>query len=195
MKKHQVKAHVIYDWNHHLCKFLPGDRVKVCKATRISDSDEKCLKKYAERYGIVYAATATEDGNMRGLSKYNYPRCHTRYYVEFPNGDVKGIHSQYLTKVGVAKHFEPYVPEQNTNDVSVNFKQNVRKNSAGEIIKPIPVVLPDAMCGLPEYSAEYKDSQSNEQLTVEQRLANAEKRIEVLENVNSELNKVLSTVK
>jgi|14_taG_2_1085336.scaffolds.fasta_scaffold13677_3 hypothetical protein len=114
MKAKDIKAQVKYFWNHPNCKFQPGEEVTVNvnheirninRVYKYGTSTEKTgASNYSRPYingngksGKVIAVTCTDDGKIRGMSKSGwYPRCYTRYYVEFPNGDVVGYHSHHL---------------------------------------------------------------------------------------------------
>ena len=99
-----IKAVVKFKWDHPKCKFLPGDRVTVNKygANTYNSSN---IQKRVGTQGNVLAVTVGSDGNIRTKTKYNEEfricqseRMYTRYYVQFNDGEIIGIHSQHLNK-------------------------------------------------------------------------------------------------
>ena len=106
----QVKANVTTKWSHPNCKFMRGDRVTVNNnvlpglwtgtdgAPRIKESywSEPIMNK-AGSEGHVVAASCTPDGRMRGKAPGGFcERMYTRYYVQFADRSIYGIHSHAL---------------------------------------------------------------------------------------------------
>jgi len=99
-----IKAVVKFNWNHHNCKFSPGDRVVVNEdGRRLYNSDN--IRKRVGTHGNILAVTVGSDGNIRTKTKRNEDhricqreRMYTRYYVQFNDGEIIGIHSQHLNK-------------------------------------------------------------------------------------------------
>lgn len=111
MKRDEIKASVKWDWDHPNCKFLPGDEVIVDVNHEVTSAAMRLLRgsadlgpysrpylKYNNHTGKVIAVSCTPDGKIRGIPANGYARQFTRYYVEFPNGDVIGYHSHHLEK-------------------------------------------------------------------------------------------------
>lgn len=107
MKREQITAVITEDWDRKRnknCKFLPGDMVRV----KIQDSFErnssypthpKYYTKYDGLVGKVFAATCGPDGKLRSKKTTWYGRAYTKYYVEFADGSVYGLHSHHLVKI------------------------------------------------------------------------------------------------
>lgn len=106
MRREQITAVITEDWDrirNKNCKFLPGDMVRV----DIPNFDGKAAypiypdnyTKYNGLTGKVFAATCGPDGLLRSKKTTWYGRCYTKYYVEFENGDVYGLHSHHLAKI------------------------------------------------------------------------------------------------
>ena len=112
-----IKANITTAWNHPNCKFQRGDRVVVNKyaapyKTTCTDKDGNCVVyKMGSNYnsqpimertgteGHVVAASCTSDGLMRGKTSWSTPRMYTRYYVQFADRTILGIHSHFLDAV------------------------------------------------------------------------------------------------
>ena len=90
----QIKANVVYNWDHPNHKFFPGDEVKVAY---VLDTESKVLQSRVGQIGRVIARSATKDGLARGHNTL-FGRAFTRYYVEFPDKGVHGFHSHYIEK-------------------------------------------------------------------------------------------------
>lgn len=83
-------------WSKH-AKFDPYEIVTFsAHESYIGRGINKKQFKYNNQDGIVVGVSCTQDNLIRGMSKYNYPRCFTRYYVRFEDGYVTGIHSHLL---------------------------------------------------------------------------------------------------
>jgi len=95
----QIEANVTQTWSHPNHKFFPGDSAKV-KYTYTEES--RVLNARIGEVGTVVARSCAKDGTARGPSlKGWYPRCWTRYYVQFEDGNVHGFQSQCLVRVGL----------------------------------------------------------------------------------------------
>jgi hypothetical protein len=112
----KIKANVKLSWKHHLCKFNPGDRVCVdrsagnesysyCESngTEVRKVVSKSIysKPIQNRVGAkgnVVAVSCASDGLIRGYNKGS-GRQFTRYYVQFNDGSIFGIHSHHLSLV------------------------------------------------------------------------------------------------
>ena len=109
-----IKAKVTFNWNHHNCKFSPGDRVVVNQGGNAYYNSEN-IRKRVGTHGNVLAVTVGSDGNIRTKTKYNESRTriiqtermYTRYYVQFNDGEIIGIHSQHLNKELPKSDLEP----------------------------------------------------------------------------------------
>lgn len=106
----EIKANVKLNWNHHNCKFNPGSRVKVNRLVkgwtigqghfiRESYFSKPIQSKYGEE-GNVVAVSCTDDGLIRGYNG-GTTRMYTRYYVQFNDDSILGIHSHALDSVEV----------------------------------------------------------------------------------------------
>ena len=91
----QIKAHVVYNWNQPNHKFFPGDKVEV---SYVLNTESKVLQSRIGQKGTVIARSATSDGSARGGNDTFYGRAFTRYYVQFPDGEINGFHSHYIKK-------------------------------------------------------------------------------------------------
>jgi len=108
-----IKAVVKYKWDHHKHKFLPGDRARVNHTVldlkwtdqkgnaRVGKSyHSRPIVEHAGQEGNVLAVSCTPDGKTRGRPANGYTeRQFTRYYVQFNDGNIIGIHSHCLDKV------------------------------------------------------------------------------------------------
>ena len=91
----QIKARVVYNWNHPNHKFLPGDEVKV---SYVLETESKVLQSRKGQTGKVIARSATSSGTARGGKDSWCGRAFTRYYVQFNDGEINGYHSHYIEK-------------------------------------------------------------------------------------------------
>lgn len=91
----QIKANVVYDWNHPNHKFFPAERVRV---SYVLDTESKILQSRIGQTGTVIARSATSDGRARGGADTIFGRMFTRYYVKFNDGEINGFHSHYIKK-------------------------------------------------------------------------------------------------
>ena len=106
MKRHEIKAKVMWYWDNPQCKFQPGDYAKV-----------KVGGPRHGQIGIVKAVTCTRipDGNggfliravWRDPRNDRCSRMFTKYYLVFEDGEYESFHSHYLTKVALPGD-EPY---------------------------------------------------------------------------------------
>jgi len=114
----EIKANVKLNWNHHNCKFRPGSRVIVngsVKDNSFSFTDKegnyervhvhksyysKPIQNRCGAEGNVVAVSCTPDGLIRGYSNGS-SRMYTRYYVQFNDGSIFGIHSHSLDRARV----------------------------------------------------------------------------------------------
>lgn len=97
MKREDVQAVITESWNHFNCKFKPNDEVVV--KINYTAPYRPSYTKYNGRRGRVWAATCGPDGKLRSKKTTWYGRCYTKYYVEFEDGTVYGLHSHHLEKV------------------------------------------------------------------------------------------------
>ena len=88
----KIKATVVYDWNHPQHKFFPGDKVEVYN---VNQCESNVLKSRLGQSGTVIARSAL--GN--GLAREGTFRQWTRYYLQFPDGQINGFFSWYLKEV------------------------------------------------------------------------------------------------
>ena len=113
----QIKASIKTKWDHPNCKFQRGDRVNVKddvlgwkKAGRVNGEIEivgrypgYCSKPIQDKVaqdGHVVAVSCTPDGNIRGKAPGGFcERMYTRYYVQFADRSIYGIHSHFLDLV------------------------------------------------------------------------------------------------
>jgi len=114
----EIKANVKLNWNHHNCKFRPGDRVYVNYAVKdklssFTDKEgiyervivnksyfSKPIQNRVGEEGNVVAVSCTSNGLIRGYSNGS-SRMYTRYYVQFNDGSIIGIHSHALDRARV----------------------------------------------------------------------------------------------
>ena len=106
----EIKANVKLNWNHGNCKFNPGSRVKVNRLVKgwtigqghfIRESYfSKPIQNKCGEEGNVVAVSCTPDGKIRGYSGGS-SRMYTRYYVQFNDDSILGIHSHALDSVEV----------------------------------------------------------------------------------------------
>ena len=93
-----IKANVKYNWDHGNCKFKPGARVRVNESVSTCNYGESYhSKRIQNRHGAegnVVAVSCTSDGTIRSVN-----RQYTRYYVQFNDGGIIGIHSHALDSV------------------------------------------------------------------------------------------------
>ena len=99
-----IKANVTTKWSHPNCKFQRGDRVRVnahVLPNVISSYFSKPIQERAASEGHVIAVSCTPDGKIRGRSANGFcERMYTRYYVQFADKSIFGIHSHALTLAG-----------------------------------------------------------------------------------------------
>lgn len=91
----QIKANVVYDWNHPNHKFFPGEKVRV---SYVLDTESKVLQSRIGQRGTVIARSSTSSGTARGGVDSIFGRMFTRYYVQFDDGEINGYHSHYIEK-------------------------------------------------------------------------------------------------
>ena len=98
MKLENIRAKVSYDWRGTKnVKFQPLDKVHL---EFITNYDSKLIRERLGEVGKVVAVSVASDGKIRGKSRTGwFDRAFTRYYVEFADGEVFGIHSHQLRKV------------------------------------------------------------------------------------------------
>jgi hypothetical protein len=103
MKREQITAVITEDWNRKRntnCKFIAGDNVRVLIYNYTFKDGTTTYPSYYTKYdgmtGKVFAATCGPDGMLRSKKTTWYGRAYTKYYVEFENGDVYGLHSHHL---------------------------------------------------------------------------------------------------
>ena len=98
MKRNEIRANVLWDWDAKArrMRWAKGDKVKLCARW------EKCQAHVGD-VGHIIAVSCTDikgkDGQFlirNNDSLGGHSRMFTRYYVEFANGDVVGCHSHYL---------------------------------------------------------------------------------------------------
>jgi hypothetical protein len=99
-----IKANVKFKWDHHNCKFAPGDRVTVNSDGALGYNSKK-IKDRVTLPGNILAVSCGKDGNIRTRIKFNphgrrilNNRMFTRYFVQFDDGEIIGIHSHHLDK-------------------------------------------------------------------------------------------------
>ena len=96
MKLENIRAKVSYDWRGTKnVKFQPLDKVHV---QFITNYDSNLIRERLGEVGKVVAVSVASDGKIRGKSTGRFVRQFTRYYVEFADGEVFGIHSHQLRK-------------------------------------------------------------------------------------------------
>lgn len=98
-----IKAHVITSWDHPRSKFKPGDSVIV----RVGEGANQEAR--VGTVGTVVAVSAVKSGHIRGRQgsiampdgrqEYVNERMYTRYYVQFEDDCIFGIHSHFLKKI------------------------------------------------------------------------------------------------
>ena len=97
-----IKAHVITSWDHPRSKFKPGDSV-IVKVGEGANQEAR-----VGRVGKVVAVSAVKSGQIRGRPgtaivdgkpQYISERMFTRYYVQFEDDCILGIHSHFLKKI------------------------------------------------------------------------------------------------
>ena len=103
----QIRANVKTNWSHPNCKFQRGDRVVVnelvlrCPTGYGRAGAESGLQRdRAGTEGHVVAVSCTPDGRIRGKAPNGYcERMYSRYYVQFADKVIHGLHSHFLTAV------------------------------------------------------------------------------------------------
>lgn len=91
MTKKDIKAKVIYKWNHKNSKFQVGDTVRVWVPVPTSNVAKSTIANHG-RVGTVFAASSPNGRTMR-----DGDRVWTKYYVSFPDTDeVIGVNSWFL---------------------------------------------------------------------------------------------------
>jgi hypothetical protein len=98
-----IKAHVITSWDHPRSKFKPGDSV-IVRAGEGANQEAR-----VGTVGTVVAVSAVKSGHIRGRQgsitmpdgrqEYVNERMYTRYYVQFEDDCIFGIHSHFLKKL------------------------------------------------------------------------------------------------
>ena len=100
----QIRANVKTKWNHPNCKFQRGDRVVVNEYVLPcptgygrSGAESQLQRDRAGEEGHVVAVSCTDSGTIRGQSNNGrFGRQFTRYYVQFCDGAIHGLHSHFL---------------------------------------------------------------------------------------------------
>ena len=91
-----IKANVTTKWSHPNCKFQRGDRVLLNKR-RLCNYFSKPIIEKGGSEGHVIAVSCTLDGKIRGRAQNGHcERMYTRYYVQFADKTIFGIHSHAL---------------------------------------------------------------------------------------------------
>lgn len=94
----KIRAKHLTDWSNKNCKFQPNERVEV-KTFSPSDQVSKKIQARATEHGNVIGVSVARDGRIRGYTRGGRRREFTRYFVQFHDGYVAGLHSQYLNRV------------------------------------------------------------------------------------------------
>ena len=89
-----IRAKHLTSWNHHRCKFLPGDRAVVDKQVETGSYYSNVVRKRSGQSGKVVAVSCTKNGMIRE----NGDRQYTIYYIQFEDNTIAGIHSHALNK-------------------------------------------------------------------------------------------------
>ena len=89
-----IRAKHLTSWNHHRCKFLPGDKAIVNESVRTGSYFANTIKRREGHTGTVVAVSCTKSGMIRE----NGDRQYTQYYIQFDDKNIVGIHSHALNK-------------------------------------------------------------------------------------------------
>lgn len=92
MTKYDIKAKVMWNWNHPNCKFIPGLHAIVNEEVSNNTYNSKRRKSFQGRRGRVIAVSTPDGKRIRG----NQDRMYTNYYLEFANGEVCGFDACHL---------------------------------------------------------------------------------------------------
>ena len=93
MTKDTIKAKVMFEWNHHNCKFIPGNSAMVNDQVtdNVYNSDRR--RSFKGMIGKVIAVSTPDGKRIRGGDGM---RMYSTYYVEFPNKEVCGFDACHL---------------------------------------------------------------------------------------------------
>lgn len=94
----KIRAKHLTNWSNKNCKFQPNQRVRV-KTFSPSEQVSKKIQARATQHGNVIGVSVARDGRIRGRTSGGRKREFTRYFVQFHDGYVAGLHSHYLDKV------------------------------------------------------------------------------------------------
>ena len=92
LTRNDIKANVMFDWNHHNCKFLPGLHAIVNDEVNNNDYNSNRRRSFQGKRGKVIAVSSPDGKRIRGDQR----RMYTTYYVEFANKEVCGFDSGHL---------------------------------------------------------------------------------------------------
>ena len=92
MTKDGIKAKVMFDWNHHNCKFRPGNLAKVNEEVDNNGYNSNRRRSFKNKVGIVIAVSTPDGKRIRGDGS----RMYTNYYVQFANKEVCGFDACHL---------------------------------------------------------------------------------------------------
>ena len=95
MTKDTIKAKVMFDWNHHNCKFSPGNSAMVNDQVtdNVYNSDRR--RSFKGMIGKVIAVSTPDGIRIRGDQR----RMYSTYYVEFEGNEVCGFDAMHLDKI------------------------------------------------------------------------------------------------
>jgi len=89
----QIRASIKTNWSNPNMKFKPGDVVQVSYPKSYDSAPIRLRKGWS---GKVVAVSCSSDGTIRGRDIHN-ARQFTRYFVQFADDRIIGIHSHTLT--------------------------------------------------------------------------------------------------
>ena len=120
-----IRARVTTEWNHHRCKFLPGDTAQVSdrvlpmtfRGREIPHHTSRPQRAQAGRYGTVVAVSCYRDGKIRSS---NNKRQFTRYYLQFATGEIQGFESHHLDHGMICKWSVALVNKPHDNRRIIN---------------------------------------------------------------------------
>tara|TARA_R100000152_G_C6771877_1_gene198523 strand:- start:54 stop:380 length:327 start_codon:yes stop_codon:yes gene_type:complete len=92
MTKYDIKAKVMWSWNHPNSKFLPDLHAIVNEEVSNNTYNSKRRKSFEGRRGKVIAVSSPDGKRIRG----DQTRMYTNYYLEFANGEVCGFDACHL---------------------------------------------------------------------------------------------------